>query len=149
MSQLGYGVGDVWAGPFQLVVPLTGASISPTSSLLVLNPAGTISTATILLPSNPVDGQRFRVVSSQIVSTLTITPAPAQTGGVGGTGVGGSLGAANALGTAVPADLIQDTLTALAAYVSGEWAYSLYGTLGAPIVGTQTTANARTWMRLV
>ena len=148
-TQLGYGPGDAQAQPVQFAIPLTGFSIPVIASTVVLNPAGTLATGTVTLPSNPIDGQRFRIVSSQIVTSMAITPAPAQTGGVGGTGVGGVLGAANAIGQAVPADVIQDTLTALAAYVSGEWIYSLYGSLGAPIVGAQTTANARTWLRLV
>lgn len=72
--------------------PLTGASITiPVgTSKLILNPAGTIATATVLLPGISTtlangnvatlnDGQTFSIYSSQTVSALTVTPASGTT----------------------------------------------------------------------
>lgn len=72
--------------------PLTGASITVPvgTAKLILNPAGTIATATVLLPpvSNTLangnvvtlnDGQEFFIYSSQTVTGLTVTPAAGTT----------------------------------------------------------------------
>jgi hypothetical protein len=117
MSQLGYGSGDPLAVPFDYKVPLTGFSISPQSNKLVLNPAGTLATGTVLLPLNPLDGQTLRVVSTQTQTAITFT---ANTG-----------------------DSIVGSITALVANTPVEYSYTLYGTGNSINPGT----NPRTWVR--
>lgn len=60
----------------QRVVPTTGQTITPTNAMgdiiLVLEPAGTLATLTVNTPSTPVDGQRFSVMSTQIITALTL-----------------------------------------------------------------------------
>jgi hypothetical protein len=102
MSQYGYGSNDATAIPFELYVPLTAFSIAPQSSLLVLNPAGTLATGTVTLPTNPKDGQRLRIISTQTQTALTVTA---------GTG-----------------DTVVPSVTALVANTPVELAYSLNGT---------------------
>lgn len=62
-------------------VPLTGFAITVpnTCSLLILNPAGTLATGTVLMPINPIDGQLVAIASSQTVSVLTVSPNGGQT----------------------------------------------------------------------
>lgn len=59
----------------QYSAPLTGASvaIASTTRNLIVNPAGTIAELTLTLPAAS-DGKIFTVSSSQIVTTLTLTP---------------------------------------------------------------------------
>ena len=70
-------VAVVGLGGIQNEAPLTGASITLGDGVgrLLLNPAGTIAAATVLLPSaaNLYDGQVLIIASSQTVTTLTIT----------------------------------------------------------------------------
>jgi len=60
-------------------VPLTGFSITMLSSVgsigsvLTLNPAGTLSTGTILLPKQPTDGQLVEVSTTATVTSLTVS----------------------------------------------------------------------------
>lgn len=65
------------AGPSQYATPLTGASITilPTTRQLIIDPAGTIATLTIVTPaaSALVDNQRIGVCTTQIVTSLTVT----------------------------------------------------------------------------
>jgi hypothetical protein len=117
MSQVGYGGGDSVASPFDYKVPLTGFSIAPQSNKLVINPAGTLATGTVLMPLNPLDGQTLRVVSSQTQTAITFT---ANTG-----------------------DSIVGSITALVANTPVEYSYSLYGTGNSINPGT----GARTWYR--
>lgn len=60
----------------QYAAPLTGATVAlaSTTTNLIVNPAGTIAELTITLPAAS-DGKKFTVTSSQIVTTLTLTPA--------------------------------------------------------------------------
>ena len=102
--------------PFEVYVPLTGFSISPVSSNVVLNPAGTLATGTILLPLNPTDGQKLVITSTQTQTALTVT---ANTG-----------------------DFIVGGPTALVAKTAVTLRYSLYGVVNGP--GT-LGVNARTW----
>ena len=55
--------------------PTTGFSITigNASTTLLLTPAGTLATGAITMPATPVDGHIVRVVSSQTVSTLTVS----------------------------------------------------------------------------
>lgn len=68
---------SVLGGGVQSAAPLTGASIvvSPGVGNLILTPAGTIATATITLPAaaNLFNGQKLYIISSQTVTTLTLT----------------------------------------------------------------------------
>jgi|SRR5665213_822805 len=67
----------IGAGPYDYEVPLTGATITETAQQndLIIDPAGTIAALTIVLPVSTtlVDGQRWGMCTTQIVSTLTLT----------------------------------------------------------------------------
>jgi hypothetical protein len=70
---------------YMVAAPLTGASltIGNDTSIVVLEPAGTISTLTLALPVAPQDGASPCIWSSQIVSTLTLNaPGTTIVGGV-------------------------------------------------------------------
>lgn len=74
MSQAGYGSKDSHSRPFRVEVPLTGFTITlDNNPTLVITPAGTLATGTVLLPLNPDDGQRFEMISTQTQTALTIT----------------------------------------------------------------------------
>lgn len=112
------GIGNQWATsePCEVYVPLTGFTISPISPNLILNPAGTLATGTVLLPANPADGQKLSITSTQTQTALTVTAA------TGDSVVGG------------PTALVAKTPVVLR--------YSLYGTsFGSGVAGT----NPRTW----
>jgi len=57
-------------------VPLTGFSITIPNytNTLILNPAGTLATGTIIMPASVYDGQIVAVTSSQTITSLTYTP---------------------------------------------------------------------------
>ncbi len=61
--------------------PSTGFSITIDLSVsyLILNPSGTLSTGTITMPYAPVNGQKAFISSSQIITTLTVSPNSGQT----------------------------------------------------------------------
>lgn len=80
MSQITYGSNDSISRPFRLEVPLTGFSITlDQNSTLVINPAGTLATGTVTLPTNPVDGQIFEIISTQTQTALTVTAGTGDT----------------------------------------------------------------------
>lgn len=80
MSQIGLGAQDSFAVPFRVEVPLTAFSITlDANPILVLEPAGTLATGTILLPASPLDGQQITIVSTQTQTALTITAAAGDT----------------------------------------------------------------------
>lgn len=111
-------LGNNWATaePCEVYVPLTGFSISPVSPNLIINPAGTLATGTVLLPANPADGQKLSITSTQTQTALTVTAA------TGDSVVGG------------PSALVAKTPVVLR--------YSLYGTgFATNVAGT----NPRTW----
>lgn len=58
---------------YQTITPVTGDTItcSPNLPGIFITPAGTLSSLTIKLPSSPIDGQQYWVVSSQLVTTIT------------------------------------------------------------------------------
>lgn len=62
-------------GPYTYNAPLTGATITTAANTryLILNPAGTISTLTVVMPPSPVDGQLFNLCTTQIVTSLTLS----------------------------------------------------------------------------
>jgi hypothetical protein len=64
-------------------VPLTGFSIAVPNftSLLYLQPAGTLATGTVTMMPNPSDGQRFCFQSTQINTAITFTLASGQNWG--------------------------------------------------------------------
>lgn len=63
--------------PNQYVVPLTGFSLTLSSgtTLLALNPAGTLATGSVTLAAPPRDGWVARISSTQAVTALTMTAA--------------------------------------------------------------------------
>lgn len=69
------------AAAYGIYTPLTATTITApaTSQLTYVNPAGTIAALTIITPSAPVDGQRWKVYSTKIVTALTLTAATGQT----------------------------------------------------------------------
>lgn len=59
----------------QYVTPTTGSTITVNANgnvMLFVNPAGTLATLTITLPSTPSDGDKVDLGSSQIVTGLTM-----------------------------------------------------------------------------
>jgi hypothetical protein len=66
---------------YSLQVPTTGFSITIGAGVktLILNPAGTLATGTIVMPASPIDGQEIRVTSSQTVTGLTVNANTGQT----------------------------------------------------------------------
>lgn len=68
----------------QYAVPTTGQTVVAGIgvSTLLLDPAGTIAALTVTLPSSPVDGQRFTVSSSAVITVLTINGGTIK-GGIG------------------------------------------------------------------
>jgi len=60
--------------------PVTTNSITLVNSISFINPAGTIAALTIVLPTNPQADQVCSFVSSQIVTTLTLTGTVVGTG---------------------------------------------------------------------
>lgn len=78
--QINYGRYDSFAVPFRVEVPLTGFSITLDSCpILVINPAGTLATGTVLLPATPLDGQQASIISTQTQTALTVTAATGDT----------------------------------------------------------------------
>jgi hypothetical protein len=60
----------------QYATPLTGTTVtSDGSQQLVINPAGTLLALTVAFPATPVDGQRFDISCTQIITGLTLTSA--------------------------------------------------------------------------
>lgn len=79
-------VNQMRAALMQQSTPLTGFSITAATgtNVIQITPAGTLAAGTVVFPSTVVDGQRLRIFSSQIITTLTLTPGAGQTivGGV-------------------------------------------------------------------
>lgn len=60
----------------QYAAPLTGDTVTSNGSQqLVINPAGTLLALTVDFPATPVDGQRFDISCTQIITGLTLTAA--------------------------------------------------------------------------
>lgn len=58
----------------QYATPTTGQTVTGDGSrIIIINPAGTLATLTVILPSSPVDGQECILAASQILTALTIT----------------------------------------------------------------------------
>ncbi len=82
-------------------VPQTGFSITIAdgTSMLILDPAGTLATGTITMPPNPVEGATIRIKSTQTVTSLTLS-------GNSGQSLKGSPG------TIIPGQIIEATYRA-------------------------------------
>ena len=119
MSQIGYGSGDVVAQGFDFYVPLTGFNIQMQTGILVLNPAGTLATGTVVLPQNPPDGAVAEISSTQTQTALTVSA-----------GSGDSIAGA--------------AVTALVAVTRVKYRYSLNGTKNS----SGAVVNPRTWVRV-
>lgn len=63
------------AGVLQYAAPLAAATvtIADATTALVLEPAGTIATLTVVLPTTPADGKMVSISSTAIVSILTLS----------------------------------------------------------------------------
>lgn len=66
---------------FSRQTPATGFSITVpnNTSHLVLHPAGTLATGTVVLPSAPINGQALEVLTDQTITALTVSPNAGQT----------------------------------------------------------------------
>ncbi|MBB3453894.1 hypothetical protein FHT86_002150 [Rhizobium sp. BK313] len=62
-------------------IPLTGFAITVPNftSLLYLNPAGTLATGTLTMSATPSDGQRFCVEDTQTQTAITVSANTGQT----------------------------------------------------------------------
>ena len=89
---------------YSLQVPTTGFNIVIPSNTrtLVLDPAGTLSSGNVTMPSNPFDGQELKIASSQAITTLNHLPNSGQS--------------------------IKGNLTTISANGFGTWVYSLSNT---------------------
>lgn len=65
-------------GGMVVIAPTTGFSFAITSAYLILDPAGMLATGTFTLPPLPVDGQSVNILSTQPISSLTVTPNAGQ-----------------------------------------------------------------------
>ncbi len=84
--------------------PTTGFAITigNTTATLRLTPAGALATGTVTLPAAPVDGQIARVLSSQTVTALTVSPSAGQS----------VVGAPSTVGPTTPFSMIYDLASA-------------------------------------
>jgi hypothetical protein len=64
-------------GTLTVVTPLTATTVAFTQgqTIMYINPAGTIAALTVLLPPNPIQGQRAQMSFGQIVTALTVQTA--------------------------------------------------------------------------
>lgn len=62
-------------------VPITGFSITigNSSTVLTLNPAGTLAAGAVTMPTAPYDGMPIEIASTQIVTSFTLSPNSGQT----------------------------------------------------------------------
>lgn len=62
-------------------VPITGFSITlgVGVQVLTLDPAGVLATGTITMPTQPYDGQKVEVSTTQTITALTVSPNTGQT----------------------------------------------------------------------
>ena len=59
----------------QYSAPLTGdtVTVAPSTTQLIIEPAGTLAALTITLPANPLKGQPLNIASTQVVTALTMS----------------------------------------------------------------------------
>jgi hypothetical protein len=62
------------------IAPSTGFSqtVANNCTTLLIKPSGTLATGTVIMPAAPVDGQIVKVLSSQTITTLTVSPNSGQ-----------------------------------------------------------------------
>lgn len=77
-TQLGYGGPEFLSQPADYQVPLTGFNITPIAGKTLLNPAGTLATGTITMPSSAFDGVMVKVSTTQTITSLTVSAATGQ-----------------------------------------------------------------------
>jgi hypothetical protein len=87
-----------WIGgleQYSLQVPVTGFSITipAHTSVMMINPAGTLATGTFIMEPTPSDGQRVCIVSTQVQTAVTVTANTGQT--IGGVAMTAGLATAN------------------------------------------------------
>lgn len=75
----------------QIETPTTGATVAIQNAnsdiRLLLNPASTISALTVIMPSQPFDGQIINICSSQLITVLTINSSATILGTISSIGV--------------------------------------------------------------
>jgi hypothetical protein len=66
---------------YSVQTPVTAFSITIANGInsLILNPAGTLATGTIIMPAAPVDGQIENVSTTQTITALTVSANAGQT----------------------------------------------------------------------
>lgn len=80
-----YSFQQLGIGGVQYAVPLTGTTVTvataPVPTSVILEPAGTLATLTVALPAavNLLDGQTFRLCSTQTLTALTVTAGTGST----------------------------------------------------------------------
>jgi len=52
--------------------------IANNCTTLLLKPSGTLASGTVVMPAAPVDGQIARVLSSQTITSLSVSPSSGQ-----------------------------------------------------------------------
>ncbi len=69
------------AGPYSIITPLTGFSVTIANSItqLIINPAGTLAVGTAIMPSLPSDGLVVKISTEQIITSFTVLPNTGQT----------------------------------------------------------------------
>lgn len=72
---------SIASGAYAVVVATAGSTVTIPNNITnyVLNPAATLATLTVVMPSAPYDGQVVRVSSSQTVTALTLNGNTGQT----------------------------------------------------------------------
>lgn len=79
-NQIAANQGDSRGG-YTYNAPTTGFAITIANGVarLILDPAGTLATGTVTMPSTPADGQEVGISSTQIITALTISGNSGQT----------------------------------------------------------------------
>lgn len=69
------------ASPYSLQVPTTGFSITIGTGVnqLILNPAGTLATGTVIMPLIALNGQPVKISAEQTITALSFSPNVGQT----------------------------------------------------------------------
>lgn len=74
MSGLGGGFPVLNVKSVQYAAPTAGQTVTcDGSSVVFIDPAGTLATLTVALPAAPVNGQEVNLCASQIITALTVT----------------------------------------------------------------------------
>lgn len=96
---LGSGYGIAQVADIYTATNTTSATITPLTSTLVIEASGTMTAVTVNLPVNAIQGQRIKIFTNQIITTLTLTAGSTTTNsnGIADTVIGGvtTIGTAN------------------------------------------------------